>query len=77
MKNTLEKQRNFFASGKTKSPKFRTDMLKRLREAILNFEEDILEALGRDLNRSKADGYITEIHHCLHGSWKLYSHKTI
>ncbi len=65
MKNTLEEQRIFFAGGKTKSLRFRTDMLSRLREAISHFEEDILEALRRDLNRSKVDGYVTEIHHCL------------
>jgi len=65
MKDTLEEQRTLFASGKTKSFKFRTDMLSRLREAILHFEGDILEALRSDLNRSKVAGYTTEIHHCL------------
>lgn len=65
MKNTLEKQHTFFTSGTTKSFEFRTYMLNRLREAISHFEEDILEALGRDLNRSKVDGYTTEIHHCI------------
>ncbi len=65
MKNTLEEQRKLFASGKTKSFEFRTDMLSRLREAILHFEGDILEALRSDLNRSKVAGYTTEIHHCL------------
>jgi aldehyde dehydrogenase (NAD+) len=65
MKNTLEKQRTFFASGKTKSFEFRAEMLNRLSEAILHFEGDILEALRKDLNKSKLQGYITEIHHCL------------
>jgi len=65
MKNTLEKQRTFFTSGNTKSFKFRTEMLNRLGEAISHFEGDILEALRKDLNRSKVEGYITEIHHCL------------
>ncbi len=65
MKNTLEKQRTFFTSGKTKSFKFRTEMLNRLGEAISHFEGDILEALRKDLNRSKVEGYTTEIHHCL------------
>jgi len=65
MKNTLEKQRTFFTSGNTKSFKFRTEMLNRLGEAISHFEGDILEALRKDLNRSKVEAYITEIHHCL------------
>jgi acyl-CoA reductase-like NAD-dependent aldehyde dehydrogenase len=65
MKNTLREQRIFFASGRTKRIEFRTEMLSRLREAILHTEEDILEALRKDLGRSKVDGYLTEIHHCL------------
>jgi len=65
MKNTLKKQRTFFKSGKTKSFEFRTEMLNRLDEAISHFEGDILEALRKDLSRSKVEGYITEIHHCL------------
>ena len=65
MKNTLRKQRTFFTSGETKSFTFRTKMLNRLGEAISGSEERISEALRRDLNRSKVDGYTTEIGHCL------------
>jgi len=65
MENTVRKQRTFFASGKTKSFTFRAEMLNRLGEAISDFEEEISEALRRDLNRSKVDGYTTEIGHCL------------
>ncbi|MHC4539768.1 MAG: aldehyde dehydrogenase family protein, partial [Planctomycetota bacterium] len=65
MENTLRKQRIFFTSGKTKSFAFRAEMLNRLGEAISDCEEEISEALRRDLNRSKVDGYATEIGHCL------------
>jgi len=65
MRNKLEKHRSFFATGETKSFTFRTKMLNRLGEAISDFEGEILKALRRDLNRSKVEGYTTEIHHCL------------
>lgn len=65
MRNKLEKHRNFFTTGETKSLTFRTKMLNRLGEAISDFEGEILNALRRDLNRSKVEGYTTEIHHCL------------
>ena len=65
MKRVLEKQQKLFASGETKSFTFRVKMLKRLREAILGFEEEIFEALKRDLKKSKFDAYTTEIGHCL------------
>lgn len=65
MDDTLDRQRIFFAGGKTRSLEFRTAMLNRLREAISHFENDILDALHADLRRSKVDGYATEIHHCL------------
>jgi len=64
MEETLRKQRTFFTTGKTKSFAFRAEMLNRLGEAISDFEEQISEALKRDLNRSKVDGYTTEIGHC-------------
>ena len=65
MKTILEKQRKFFTSEETKSYTFRVKMLKKLREAILGFEEEIFEALETDLKKSKFDAYTTEIGHCL------------
>jgi len=65
MKNTIERQRTFFRSGNTKSLKFRTKMLNRLRDAISHFEGHILEALRRDLNKPTVEGYAAEVHHCL------------
>ena len=65
MRDKLEKNRSFFASGETKSLTFRSKMLNRLGEAISGFEGEILKALKKDLNRSKVEGYTTEIHHCL------------
>ena len=65
MKKIVEKQQEFFASGETKSFTYRVTMLRTLRKAILTFEEDIFEALHRDLKKSKLDAYTAEIGHCL------------
>ena len=56
----LERQRNFFASGKTRSVEFRLDVLRRLRQSILAHEADIAAALRADLNKSVFDSYVTE-----------------
>lgn len=65
MKKSLEKQQEFFASGETKSITYRVRMLRTLRKAILAFEQDILEALHRDLKKSKLEAYSAEIGQCL------------
>ncbi|UCG56476.1 MAG: aldehyde dehydrogenase [Phycisphaerales bacterium] len=65
MKKILEKQKEFFASGQTKPIAYRVRMLRTLREAILAFEEDILDALHKDLKRSRLDAYTTEVGQCL------------
>lgn len=65
MKKSLEKQQEFFASGETKSITYRVRMLRTLRKAILSFEQDILEALHRDLKKSKLEAYTAEIGQCL------------
>ena len=65
MKRIVEKQKEFFASGETKSITHRVRMLKALREAILAFEDEISEALHADLRKSKLDAYTSEIGHCL------------
>ncbi|UCG46133.1 MAG: aldehyde dehydrogenase [Phycisphaerales bacterium] len=65
MEKILDKQRKFFAAGETKSAAYRIRMLKTLREAILAFEQDILDALYRDLKKPKLEAYAMEIGHCL------------
>ncbi|MFA6027547.1 MAG: aldehyde dehydrogenase [Patescibacteria group bacterium] len=61
IKSTLEKQRIFFASQQTKSVSFRLEKLAKLRSAILAYEESLVEALFKDLHRSKAQAYYLEI----------------
>lgn len=54
----LKGQRAFFATGKTRSLDFRLTQLKHLRGAILKYQEDIVQAAGKDLGRPEFEGYI-------------------
>lgn len=54
-------QRNFFYSGMTKDVEFRLDMLERLKKAILLKEEEIYEALQKDLGKSQFEAHVTEV----------------
>ncbi|HNM31969.1 MAG TPA: aldehyde dehydrogenase [Chitinophagales bacterium] len=57
----VNKQRAFFASGKTKDVDFRIEQLKKLRQLIVENEHQIKEALQKDLNKSGLEAYTTEI----------------
>ena len=61
MKNILDKQRKFFNSGKTLDIKYRIYYLKKLQEAILKKEKDILNALNKDLGKSETEAYMCEV----------------
>ncbi|MDJ0519748.1 MAG: aldehyde dehydrogenase [Trichodesmium sp. MO_231.B1] len=55
--NILNKQRQFFATGKTKNVDFRIEQLKKLKQAILDYQEKIVAAVKADLNRPKFEAY--------------------
>lgn len=57
----IESQRDYFKNGETKDIYFRIAKLKMLRNSIKEHKEEILEALNIDLNKSKLEGYTTEI----------------
>lgn len=57
----LTAQKRFFASGQTKDLGFRRKQLNRLKEAIKQYEDQILEALYKDLHKSKEEAFLTEI----------------
>lgn len=61
IQNTIQKQKAFFATGKTKDIKTRIDSLKKLKQEILKQEDSIKEALKKDLNKSYSESYMTEI----------------
>ena len=58
IKETLEKQKRFFASGNTKDVNFRIEQLNKLESAIKNHELAILNALKEDLNKPEFEAYI-------------------
>ena len=55
-----KKQRTFFASQETKSIDFRLQQLKKLKEAILQYEDKVNKALWEDLHKSKEEAFLTE-----------------
>ncbi|OCA90590.1 aldehyde dehydrogenase [Bacillus sp. FJAT-27225] len=57
----VQKQRAFFATGKTKDIDFRKQALAKLRQLIQDNEEKFLEALKQDLNKSEFESYLTEV----------------
>ncbi len=57
----LQEQKRYFDSGETKNVKFRIRQLKLLKKAIVAHEEEVLDAISRDLQRSAVEAYITEI----------------
>jgi aldehyde dehydrogenase (NAD+) len=66
----IQKQRQFFATGKTKNLEFRLEQLKLLKQAILDRQEAIVAAVNADLNRSEFEAYfeiasISEINYAL------------
>ena len=61
LKEITNKQRDFFNTNATKSVKYRIKMLQRLKEAIRNNEVVILSALYKDLLKSKAEAYMSEL----------------
>jgi aldehyde dehydrogenase (NAD+) len=57
----LEKQRAFFATGKTRDVQFRKTQINKLRRAIVNSESEIFAALKKDLGKPPFEAYATEI----------------
>ncbi|MDV2993079.1 MAG: 4,4'-diaponeurosporen-aldehyde dehydrogenase [Chroococcidiopsis sp. SAG 2025] len=57
----LRQQREFFQTGKTRSTDFRLAQLKTLKQAIVEYEIAINEALQADLHKPVVEIYLTEI----------------
>lgn len=53
----LLKQKEYFATEKTKDINFRIAQLKNLKQIILNHQTDILKALKSDLNKPEVEGF--------------------
>ena len=62
--NIVDLQRKFYFSGETKPIEFRIENLKKLKNLIKMFEENILMALSKDLSKSNFEAYTTELFMC-------------
>lgn len=57
----IARQRDYFRSNETLDIAFRLKMLRRLRDAINMYEQELAEALRTDLNKSYEEAFMTEI----------------
>ena len=56
----LDSQRNYFQSKATLSIGFRVEMLKKLRNIVRKYEDEIAAALKKDLGKSNFEGFMCE-----------------
>ncbi|WP_417601073.1 aldehyde dehydrogenase family protein [Owenweeksia hongkongensis] len=56
-----QSQKLFFESGSTLSYKFRKDQLKKLKDVVVDYEPQILDALKQDFSKPEFEGYATEV----------------
>lgn len=61
MNDILQKQKRYFRAGETLSLEFRLKQLTRLKEAIQANEQEIMDTLEEELNKSPLEAYATEI----------------
>lgn len=61
---TVDALREYYQSGKTKPYEFRKKALEDLKEAILNNEEKIYEAMKADLGKSAYESTVKEFMKC-------------
>lgn len=57
----VEKQRMYFYKGETRDIGFRQQQLRKLKSAIESREVEIMDALKKDLNKSRNESFLTEI----------------
>lgn len=57
----LRQQRDFFSSGHTRSLNFRLQQLRQLKQAVLDHQDSLVEALSKDLRKPLLESYLTEI----------------
>lgn len=61
IRNIVQAQQAYFATGRTRDLSFRMQALTRLKSALDQYQERILSALQEDLQKSHFEGYMTEI----------------
>jgi aldehyde dehydrogenase (NAD+) len=61
MTDQLNALRQYYESGKTRTPSFRKDSLKKLRDSIFRYEKELYDALYADLKKSPEESWVTEL----------------
>ncbi len=61
IKQTISMQKTFFATGVTLDIDYRINALKKLKSCINKYENDIIEAIHKDLGKSRFESYMCEI----------------
>ncbi|MBQ6454170.1 MAG: hypothetical protein IJJ14_07420, partial [Coriobacteriales bacterium] len=59
--DVLARQRSFFRSGKTLDVTWRKEQLRKLKAAVIEHEDKLIEALAADLGRSQAEVFFCDI----------------
>ncbi len=72
IKSIIDRQRDFFRTGKTLSIDFRIRQLKRLKKAVEEHRKDLEKALNEDLGRAPLEAYFCDV-----GSLVLEINETI
>ena len=57
----VSQQREYFLTNETKSIDFRLKQLKKLKQAVEKYSDDIYDALWKDLHKCKEEAFMTEI----------------
>ena len=61
VRRIVERQKEFFLSGKTLDVSWRIQQLKKLKKAMKDYESQMLQALHEDLGRSDLEGYFCDV----------------
>ena len=80
----IQKQREYFLTGETLDVKFRIKMLKKLYMTIKKYQDEITDALTKDLGKSDFEGFmceagltLTEISYMIKHTKKFAAEKTV
>ena len=80
----IKKQREYFLTGETLDVKFRIKMLKKLYVTIKKYQDEITDALTKDLGKSEFEGFmceagltLTEISYMIKHTKKFAAEKTV
>lgn len=57
----VQRQRNFFQSGRTLDIRFRKEALKRLKHYIILYADQLEAAMQKDLCKSEVEGFLCDV----------------